>query len=407
MIPEKPKPAATSQGEIPAAMAETDFSLILGGPLYQLLLRAHMVQPTMALVRRRILAFVLITWLPLPILTALGGGFLSGVSVPFVYDLDVHVRFLLSLPLLIAAEIIVHRQLRGVVAQFEARDLIAPGDRKSFRDIITSTMRLRNSVMIEIALLAIAFTVFYWLWRSQVSLGVASWYASGTGSAISFTPAGYWYVFVSVPVFRFILLRWYFRLFVWYVFLFRVARLRLQLNPLHPDRAGGIEFLSLSVDAISPVLVAQSIFLSGVIGNQILNAGATLPEFKVLIAGFVLFLMLLALLPLAFFAPQMMATKRATLPEYGAFAARYVNAFREKWRNPSRDRDKELLGTADIQSLADLGDTYDVVHKMQMLPFDRSVVVRILVLVALPLLPLALTMFPFEVILQQLIKIVV
>ena len=402
-----PKPAATSEGEIAAPQQEPDFSLILGGPLYQLLLRARMVQPSMALARRRILAAVLITWLPLPILAALGGGFLSGVSVPFFYDLDVHVRFLLSLPMLIAAEIIVHRQLRGVVAQFEARDLIAPGDRQSFRDIISGTMRLRNSIAIEIALLAIAFTVFYWVWRSQASLNVASWYASGTAGTISFTAAGYWYVFVSVPIFRFILLRWYFRLFVWYVFLFRVARLRLQLNPLHPDRAGGLEFLSLSVDAISPVLVAQSIFLSGVIGNQILNAGASLPDFKVLIAGWVVFLMLLALLPLAFFAPQMMAAKRAILPDYGAFAARYVNAFRRKWQSPSADREQELLGTADIQSLADLGNSYDVVHRMQMLPFDRSVVMRIIVLIALPLLPLALTMFPFEVILQQLIKIVV
>ncbi len=401
------KPSSRDEGEIATPGTEPDFSLILGGPLYQLLLRAHMVQPPLALLRRRVLAFVLITWLPLPVLTALGGSFLGGVSVPFVYDLDVHVRFLLSLPLLIVAEILVHGQLRGVIAQFKGRDLVAPGDRQTLDDIISSTMRLRNSIVIEIALLVIAFTVFYWLWRSQASLSVASWYASGTGSAISFTPAGYWYVFVSVPVFRFILLRWSFRLFVWYVFLFRVARLRLQLNPLHPDRAGGLEFLSLSVDAIAPVLVAQSVFLSGVIGNQILNAGASLPDFKIVIAGWVVFLMLLALLPLTFFAPQMMAAKRANLPEYGAFAARYVNAFRQKWQSPSRAREKELLGTADIQSLADLRNSYDVVHEMQMLPFDRNVVMRLVVLIALPLLPLALTMFPFEVLLQQLIKIVV
>lgn len=401
------KPVTMSEGEIPPPRKEPDFSLILGGPLYQLLLRARIVQPSLAWLKRRVLAFVIITWLPLPILAALGGGLLSGVSVPFLYDLDVHVRFLLSLPLLIAAEILVHHQLRGVVAQFKERDLIAPGDRQTFDDIISSTMRLRNSTAMEIALLVSAFVVFYWVWRSQASLHVASWYASSTGGTISFTPAGYWYVFVSVPVFRFILLRWYFRLFVWYVFLFRVARLRLQLNPLHPDRAGGLEFLSLSVDAIAPVLVAQSIFISGVVGNQILNAGASLPDFKILIAGWTVFLMLLALLPLAFFAPQMMAAKRANLPAYGAFAARYVNAFRRKWQSSSRDREKDLLGTPDIQSLADLGDSYDVVHEMQMLPFDRNVVMRLIVLIALPLLPLALTMFPFEILLQQLLKIVI
>ena len=79
---------------------QPDFSLVLGGPLYQLMLRAAMIQPSMDLLRRRIIAAIVVTWLPLALLTALGGNFLSGVSVPFVYDLDVHARFLLALPLL-------------------------------------------------------------------------------------------------------------------------------------------------------------------------------------------------------------------------------------------------------------------------------------------------------------------
>ena len=35
------------------------------------------------------------------------------------------------------------------------------------------------------------------------------------------TPAGYWYLFVSLPIFQFILLRWYLRFFLWFWFLFR------------------------------------------------------------------------------------------------------------------------------------------------------------------------------------------
>lgn len=393
--------------EITTAPEQVDFSLVLGGPLYQLFLRARLAQPTMALLHRRIVVAALITWLPLALLTALGGGFLSGISVPFLYDLDVHVRFLIALPLLIGAELIVHRRLRVVVAQFRERNLIAPEDRQSFEDIISGAMRLRNSVAIEIILLVVAFTAFYWLWRSQASLGVASWYATGTRDAISFTWAGYWYVFVSVPIFRFVLLRWYFRIFIWYLFLFRVSRLRLQLDPLHPDQAGGLEFLNISVDAISPVLIAQSAFVAGVIANQILRAGATLPDFQLLIGGFAAFLILLVLLPLAFFAPQMAAAKRATLPEYGTFAARYASEFRQKWLRASQTRGSELLGSADIQSLSDLANSYAVVREMRPLPFGRSVVVRLAILIALPLLPLTLTMFPFETILQQLIKIVI
>ncbi len=386
---------------------QIDFSLVLGGPLYQLFRRARLVQPPMTLLWRRIVVFLGITWLPLAIFTALGGTFLGGVSVPFLYDLEVHVRFLITLPLLIAAELIVHSRLRVVVAQFRERNLIAPEDRRSFEDIISGAMRLANSVIIEIILLLVAFTGFYSIWRSQVSLNVATWYAVGTHDGISLTWAGYWNVFVSASISRFILLRWYFRLFVWYAFLFRVSRLRLQLKPLHPDRAGGLEFLSESVDAISPVLVAQSAFVSGVIANQIWHTGATLPEFKLLIGAVAAFLMLLVLLPLTFFALPMAAAKRASLPKFGVLAARYASKFDRKWLQVPHTGGEELLGSADIQSLADLANSYAVVSDMRLLPFGKNAVVRVFVLIALPLLPLALTMFPLEVLLQQLIKLVI
>jgi hypothetical protein len=388
-----------------SAPKQPDFSLVLGGPLYQLLLRAEMVRPSMDLLQRRVLLAVVITWVPLVVLTALGGGLLSGVSVPFLSDLDVHVRFLLALPLLIAAEVIVHRRMRAAVDQFRERNLIAPADRQSFDAIVSATMRLRNSVAIEVLLLVLSFTAGYWLWRSQASLHVATWYGAEANGAISFTWAGYWYVFVSVPILRFIMARWYFRIFIWYVFLFRVSRLRLQLNPLHPDHAGGLEFLNLSVDAITPVLMAQTVFLAGVIANQIWHEGATLPEFKLLIGGALGFLMLIALFPLAFFALQMAEAKRASLREYGAVAAEYAGEFREKWLRGWQTHTSELLGNADFQSLADLGNSYAVVREMRLLPFNRNIVMRLLILIALPLAPLALTMFPFEVLLQQLIKL--
>jgi hypothetical protein len=388
-----------------SAPEQPDFSLVLGGPLYQLLLRAEMIRPSMDLLQRRVLLAVVITWVPLVVLTALGGGLLSGVSVPFLYDLDVHVRFLLALPLLIAAEVIVHRRLRAAVDQFRERNLIAPADRQTFDAIVSATMRLRNSVVIEVLLLVLSFTAGYWLWRSQASLHIATWYGTEANGAISFTWAGYWYVFVSVPILRFIMARWYFRIFIWYVFLFRVARLRLQLNPLHPDHAGGLEFLNLSVDAITPVLMAQTVFLAGVIANQIWHEGAMLPEFKLLIGGAVAFLMLIALFPLAFFVLQMAEAKRAALREYGAVAAEYAGEFREKWLRGWQTHTNELLGNADFQSLADLGNSYAVVREMRLLPFNRNTVVRLLILIGLPLTPLALTMFPFEVLLQQLIKL--
>ena len=389
------------------AQEKEDFSLVLGGPLFQLLLRAGLVQPSMDLVHRRILACAVITWLPLAAMTLLAGSFAGSVSVGFLFDLDAHVRFLITLPLLIGAEVIVHRRMRSVVEQFSDRGLIAPEDRPRFDDMIARAMRLRNSVVVEVLLLWIAFTGGYWLWRTQGTLQVATWYAVPVEGSFTLTGAGYWYAFVSLPFARFIVLRWYFRLFNWYLFVWRVSRLRLRLNPLHPDRAGGLGFLSNSVEAFAPVLIAQTVVLSGVIGNRIWHAGAKLPEFKFEIAGFMLFLMLLVLLPLTFFVLQMIEAKLAALREYGTLASRYTSEFRQKWLQGGQPPDETLLGTGDIQSLADLANSYDVVRTMRPLPFDRGLVVRLAVMIALPLLPLILTMIPLDELLERLIKLLV
>jgi len=221
-----------------------DFSLVLGGPLYQLYLRTRLATPTLDLLRRRIIGISLIAWLPLLLLTAFAGRVVSGMAVPFLFDLDAHARFLGSLPLMITAEIIVHERIRFIVRQFLERDVIAPEDRLRFERIIASAMRVRNSVLAEVLLAVLVFTVGHWLWRGYITLEVATWYAAVTDGQTHLTPAGYWYAFVSLPIFRFVLVRWYFRLFIWYRFLWQVSRLPLRVNALHSDRAGSGSWLA-------------------------------------------------------------------------------------------------------------------------------------------------------------------
>ena len=104
---------------------EVDFSLVLGGPLFQLLRRVHLSDDALTQVRQRILALSPLTWLPLLVLSALGGQALGGTAtVPFLLDVEVHVRFLVAMPLLIAAELVVHQRMRTVARKFLDRRLI-------------------------------------------------------------------------------------------------------------------------------------------------------------------------------------------------------------------------------------------------------------------------------------------
>jgi hypothetical protein len=100
-----------------------DFSLVLGGPLFQLFRRAHLTDDALMMVRQRIIVIVLFAWLPLLLLSALEGNLWGGSSnrVPFLFDIEVHVRFLVVLPLLIVAELVVHRRMRPLLLQFLER----------------------------------------------------------------------------------------------------------------------------------------------------------------------------------------------------------------------------------------------------------------------------------------------
>ena len=371
-----------------------DFSLALGGPLFQLYLRTRLSGPALELLVRRIIVITAIAWLPLLLLAALQGHLVGGVEVPFLFALDTHVRLLVVLPLLIAAELFVHEWSRSIVAQFLDRGLIASEDRPRFNDIVASALRLRNSVILELLLIVIAF-VGHWA-AVSLTLTRSAWYGAWVDGRLHFTPAGYWAVLISFPLFRFIVLRWYFRLFIWYRLLWQVARLPLRLNTLHPDRAGGLGFLALSMFAFAPVLLAQTIVLSGAIANRIWYEGAQLPAFKLEIAGIMIFLLLVVLIPLTFFSGQLMHAKGKGLQEYGSVASVYVRDFRDKWiegRNPEGER---LLGTGDIQSLADLGNSFTAADETRIVPFGKEHVFSLAIILVAPLLPLLLTVIPLE-----------
>lgn len=385
-----------------------NFSLVLGGPLYQLLRRAHLSGDAVSMVRQRVIVIALLGWLPLLILSAVQGHLWDkSVAVPFLLDLEVHIRFLIVVPLLVIAELVVHQRLRPIAKAFLERDLIREDDLPRFDKAITSAFRLRNSVIAEVLLMLIVYGVgVSVVWRQFTALTADTWYApaSLTGSKLSL--AGYWYSYASLPIFQFLLIRWYFRIFIWTRFLWHVSRLRLALIPTHPDRVGGLGFLSNAVYAFSVLVVAHGAMVSSQIANRIFFLQAKLPEFEGEIAAVAIFLLCLIFGPLLVFAPQLAQTKRTGLREYGTLAETYVRDFETKWLRGARCKDEVLVGTADIQSLADLANSFEVVRSMRLVLVTRDAILQLGVALFLPLLPLALTVMPLKELLSRLIGIV-
>jgi hypothetical protein len=386
-----------------------DFSLVLGGPLFQLWRRTHLSGDALELLHRRILVMTLLAWVPLAVFSiADGQAWGTSVQVPFLYDIGLHARLLIGLPLLIAAELFVYRRMRRVTLAFLEDQLIPEEARPRFDAAIASALRLRNSVTAECIILALVYVVGVGLiWRTQLAFTVTSWYGESVEGRLQPSLAGWWLGVVSLPMFQFLLVRWYYRFFIWGRFLWQVSRIRLRIVPTHPDRCGGLGFLTLVSYAFAPLLLAQGVVLAGMFADRIFYEGATLLQFKLDILALTVLMVLAVLGPTLVFMPQLLVAKQDGMLAYGTLAERYVREFDQKWMRDGAPTHQPLIGSPDIRSLADMAKSFEVVEEMRLVPFNWHTTLQLGAITLLPMLPLTLTLLSADELLDKLIHLFV
>jgi hypothetical protein len=386
-----------------------DFSIVLGGPFFQLLLKAKLSGNALEQVKKRALILALFTWLPLLILSFISGKALSGsATIPFIEDIAVHIRYLVVVPLMIFAELLTHHRMHIVVKQFISRKLIPEHAIEKFHTAINSALKLRNSLFAEAAIVVSVYIIgIHFVWRPIAILDASAWYTSSDGEGNQLTLAGFWFGYISNPLFQFLLLRWYYRIFIWSRFLWQVSRIKLNLNSLHPDKLAGLGFLSEIDAAFLPLAMLHGAGLAALIADRILHANASVLDFKVEIVVIVLLVLVLFLVPLLFFSRQLAYSKRKGIIHYGKLGSEYVAEFEKKWLNESKPKDEAFIGSADIQSLADLSNSYNIVHEMQISPIKKETILTLAAMTLLPVLPLVLTLMPLEELAKKLFEIII
>lgn len=389
------------------AFVPSDVSVFSGGLISRLMRRTGFDRR--AQLRVRVFSIFLapvVAWVPLLLLTAAGGALMpKSVGSPFLTDIGVHSRLLIVLPLLILAGLVAEQRIRPTVQQFVSRKMIPDDKMDEFKDTVASTFRLGDSVVADVAIIAFIYAVVTPLfWGTNVA-PTASWYDATPGRGIAPTLAGLWFIYVSLPIFQFLLLRWYYRLFIWARFLWRTAHENPVLIPSHPDRLGGLGFLILATQGLSLFAMAHGVLLAGWIANRVLIDKEVLPDFKGEIALFLGFVLCITVLPLlAYMRPLLIAKRRGTFA-YGALAAMYARDFDDKWVRSGGKADEPLIGSADIQSMADMGGTYELVASMRSTPISLQLLMSMSVATLLPVAPLLLTIMPLEQLLKKLVGI--
>jgi hypothetical protein len=366
------------------------FSL-LGGPLHRLGCRLGLVRHGTNTV---LLGIVMGT---LPWLVIVLVAWFEGI-IPRLFSLDVigiHVRLLVVIPLFFLCESVLDPKIRTFASYCVRSGVVAAGALREFEGEIARVTRRKNAWLPDAACLVMAVVMA--IGAPEISLGETA--SLHLGKPLSLAGWSYW--ILGLTVFRFLLLRWTWRLALWFHFLWRLSRLELHLMPAHADRTGGLGSLFAVHEEFAVLITAISAIMSASFAEDIVTGGMAFDS--VYIAFPLIFLAdaLLFLLPLCVFTPKLRACKRTGLRDYMELAARYVTDFQRKWLVPGAAPAEPLLGTPDLQSLADISNAINVVREMRWAPIDAGLLKTYLVAALLPLLPLLLLKYPVASLAQQ------
>jgi hypothetical protein len=383
-----------------------NFLLFEGGPFFRLLrkgLGEIRLEPRS--IARTLAACVLVTWAPMAVLAALQGVALGpSRAESFLFDAAMFARFWVALPLLLLTADACGPRLQRLVHYFEDAELLREADREHFRANVESAMRACDSGKMELLLLGLAFLDGAYL-VAVVFPGVpVSWRTAGPGGQLTLSWACWWLVLVSQPVYSFVVYRLLYRMLVWWKFLWRTSRLDLRLNASHPDGAGGLSFLGMSLSKFGFPAFALTASLAGGLANLVLHGEFKVEMYRYTVLFFVGIIVALFTGPLLFFYLQLKQTKVLGKLGYGWLSRRQLSRFEQKWVR-DRGADEAILGAQDFSAVIDLSSTVGNVHSMRLLPFTYRELVPLISATLAPFLPVVALEIPVKEILKQLMKL--
>jgi hypothetical protein len=358
------------------------FSLLVGDPLFELERAARLVGGRHEVLPRA-LVFAAVGWLPPLLLTALAGS-------PHASLVPLHTRFLIAIPVLFWAETVVDLRARAAVNHFTERGLVTPQDLPRFQRIVAEAQHLHRSPRAALIIVLLSF-------------GLSALHGLlGYRSPIHAHVIGAWVAYLSLPLFRIVVLQWLWRWGLWAFLLFRASRLDLRLEPTHPDRTGGLGFLEQATLAFLSLQIATGVVLGG---GLLMDFGSTSQRSDIQqeVAAFALVTIAMTLGPLACFSRKLLLCKQRGQLDYGQLASRHNRLFADRWLEGAGG---DPLGDPSISSLADMGTSYEKIEAMRPLPVGRQSLVAVLVVCLIPAVPAVLGHVPLQEALKRILKTV-
>jgi len=354
----------------------------------------------------RVLVAVLISWVPMAVLAAEQGLAIGPTRLEsFLMDFAANARFLVTVPVFLLAEASCMTQLRSVVRQFLDAGLVKDASRASFEATVRDTVRRSHSGRAEAVLVGLAYlhtvVVLIYLLDYQDS----TWRTPVMGGRHVISLAGMWYLVVAFPFFSFLLWRWLWRLGLWWRFLWQTSKLDLRLSPSHRDGAGGLVFLSESLQAFGGFVFGVMSMWAGALADLVVYEGYSLFAYQWQMVEILVMVLILIAGPLLLFVRPLYEAKERGIFRYGALASRQIQHVEDTWLPEGIVREDLESSMPDFRSITHLGHSVTAVHKMSVIPINKEDILQLLIIALLPFVPVLLTQIPLAEILSLLLKV--
>jgi hypothetical protein len=344
-----------------------------------------------------------IAWLPpLALSFAQGVATATPCRLPFLYDPAAYTRLLIAVPLFVVIGPLIDHMLGLALRTMVGAGIVPRARRAGFDAAVRELDRGREAWLPELILIAGSLLLIWLGSQRGTHSKLTTWAAVGTPPHLTW--AGLWFAFVSLPLFLVLAGRWGWRLILWARLLWRVSKLDLDLVPAHPDGLGGLGLLSRANAALGLVIVPVSVTLAANAVTRVRLEGESLMDMKILLGVYVVLAIVLTQAPLLAFSTVMRRAKLEGMVAMGLLAERYSRDFDRKWiprLHPLEapeppDPNEKLLGSADIQSLADMGNSFNQVMRMRPVLLEVRMLGVVAAITVLPMAPLLAMIIPLK-----------
>jgi hypothetical protein len=173
---------------------------------------------------------------------------------------------------------------------------------------------------------------------------------------------------------------------------------------MHPDRVGGLGFLSFAQQQFGLIAAALASVVAGQFANEIVYLGKTTNDIKAEAGLFICGSIIITLLPPMFFSFRLFEARYDTLVRNNRVARIITSTFDEKWVRQGDRTPESMIGSQDPSSLIDYISSYDVMRSTRIIPVNKRSVIYVAALAGGPFACLWLLTTPIETWVTEILK---